>query len=181
MEKQFNKFILGTKSELKVSALKEAISEIFENESDYTIYSYNVKSEQPEQPFEEEGIKGAYQRANNAAKEFRETNSDMSNAVVIGIENYIRRNNNRYEDLAAICLIKLDSNIDRMYYSESVIFEDIYVAECLKTGETVGNIMQRNGIVNKHDDPHIDLIGKSRKRILKESLKKAILNFKNIK
>lgn len=167
-------FVLGTKSEIKIKALKEALFEIYNLEQE--IVCYNVSSGVPEQPFGEEGFLGAFNRATNAANEFEIKNKDK-NGYAIGIENFldtqkINEENSIYLDIAAVTILKLplNSNIKVTHFSEPIIFENSLVEEAKKKGTTVGIIMKNKGLVKDSNNPHLDLVGKSRTIFLKETL-----------
>jgi non-canonical (house-cleaning) NTP pyrophosphatase len=176
------KIILGSRSKIKINALNNALSEYF-SDLQFKVFTYNVPSGVPEQPFDDEGVKGASNRSSNAAKTYYENNGNSANAISIGIENFIQTKQSHnsgdvsYDDLAAICIyiLPLEENIKPyLFFSASTPFDNVYVEECRQTGLTVGRIKKQKGIIENENDPHLKILGISREIILKETLKVAL-------
>ena len=166
--------VLGSKSKLKYDALDSTLKELYPY-LNYTISTYSVESDVPEQPFDDQGITGARNRAKGGLKIFCEENGRFPD-YVIAIENFLQApllKDEKYSDKAAIVIFNFDTEgnyEEDIVYSQGVEFESKYVERALMEGVTCGIIMEREGIVKQHDDPHLDLVGISRADILKEAL-----------
>jgi non-canonical (house-cleaning) NTP pyrophosphatase len=174
--------ILGTKSQIKLQALNEVIKDSLVNKI-VKVFTYDVPSGVPDQPFNEEGRIGASQRAMNAAKEYQKQNFfNTKQAISIGIENYVETTMNSksgkvYNDIAAISVITLPNSSNEqpiIVYSDPLEFTAEYVEEAILLNTTVGKVMKDKGVVKNANDPHLELSGKSRVEFLKKPLKEAL-------
>ncbi|MCD6547660.1 MAG: inosine/xanthosine triphosphatase [Nanoarchaeota archaeon] len=94
------KVVVASKNPVKINAVKEVFSEIF---GDVEVYSKEVDSGVPNQPFNEETIKGAINRAEKAMdKDF-----DFS----VGIEGGIIKLGDKYYNLGFIAILDKNGNL----------------------------------------------------------------------
>lgn len=100
--------------------------------------------------------------------------------LYIGIENGIEEKDGVYSDYAVvfICFEKIADTI--IEQSAKCVFPtaSVLATQNLPGGfkfNTVGKYLESQGIVAKHDDPHIDLCGRHRALILSDTIVKALL------
>lgn len=159
------RIVLSSTSAVKVDACKQA----FGVGSDTEIVTVKAPSGVNEQPLNDETLRGAFNRLNYAR-------SAVPNAdYYVSIENGIFQENGRYVDRAVVTVMNKDGET-RTTYSEGVEFPSASVEETRKRGFetwTVGKVMQEQGVVAQHDDPHLSLSGKSRVDYVNEAAKKA--------
>lgn len=166
--------VLGSKSEIKIAALTEAL-EILGFRAE--IISVDVESGVPPQPQNEETRQGAMNRSSNAMAAY------PGAAVYVAIENGIfQQPDGTWVDKAVVCLTTSAGNHYTyvVTFSDGVVFDTQYVEEARRRGfdkYTVGQVMQELGIVKDHRDPHADLSAKPRKDFLKEALVSVLPEF----
>ena len=160
--------MLTSTSAVKIEACRSAFSHLGE----LKIIPVKVQSGVPEQPIGQETLTGAYNRI--GAAEHAVPNADL----YVSIENGVFPEGGRYVDRAVVVL-KSPSKTE-VAYSDGVEFPTASVDEARKRGFdkwTVGKVMQELGVVSKHDDPHLDLAGKSRSSYLTETVQQAAAHF----
>jgi non-canonical (house-cleaning) NTP pyrophosphatase len=168
-------FYICSTSRIKIDAITQARNE--KNIHATVSPVHGASSNINEQPLgEQEILKGAINRAINAYY------NDPRGEVYFAIENGIERQKDEYESyinkyLDYAIVLALIPITGQMCWvrSEAVEFPYDYV---LKTHQkpggflinTVGQTLKEEGLVKFKDDPHLDLVGKSRREILKDSL-----------
>ena len=164
------KIVVGSQSQVKLDAVKSALAELG---LEVEVVGVKAKSYVSEQPIDDETITGARNRAAHA----KELCADGD--LYISIENGVfAEAGGRYLDRAVVLSIARDGSeaiaiSDGMAISDSVEFPAASVNEARKRGfatTTVGKVMEEQGIVAKHDDPHLSLSGKPRAEFLKETV-----------
>lgn len=103
--------------------------------------------------------------------------------MYIGIENGIEEKDGVYSDYAVvfICFEKIADTIIEQSAKCGFPTASVLATQNLPGGfkfNTVGKYMESQGIVAKHDDPHIDLCGRHRALILSDTIVKALLQLK---
>ena len=163
--------VLASTSQIKQTALKEALSEL--GVSEYTLKAVKAFSNVNEQPINQETYDGARQRLIHAREQF--PNAD----ITVSIENGLFTDSDvQYIDRAVIMAQTLDNKI-RDVLTEGVEFSNIYVDEAASreggfTKWTAGQIMAERALVKDDSDPHVDLSGISRAVYLKNGLVKLL-------
>jgi inosine/xanthosine triphosphatase len=159
--------VLASTSAVKVAACKKA----FSNVAGCEIIAVKAASDINEQPMNGETLRGAFNRLNNA-KQIR-PDADY----YISIENGIFEEKGQFIDRAVVSIMD-KQGVVKTAYSDGVEFPQQWVEETRKRGFdqwTVGKVMEEMGIVAKHDDPHLSLIGKSRVDYLDQAASRAVL------
>jgi len=161
---------LASTSKIKIDAVKGLINEkkILASINSIT----GSSSEVNEQPVgEDEILKGAINRALSAKK------IDPRGEVYIAIENGIEWNicSEEWLDYAIVLAFIPTYGCITYVKSQAVAFpleqvNKTYSKEGSFCSNTVGKTLQEDGIVQFHDDPHLNLVGVSRKEILKNAL-----------
>ncbi len=158
--------IVTSESELKVRSCRLA----FAGCEGANIIPCKVPSGVNEQPFDDETLTGAFNRIRNARVVHPGADYYYS------VENGIFNEAGRYIDRAVVAIARGDE--DPQYtLSDGVEFPAAAVEIARERGFeqwTVGKIMAEMGIVNRHDDPHLDLSGKSRADYIIETAAKAV-------
>jgi non-canonical (house-cleaning) NTP pyrophosphatase len=157
------KIVLASTSAVKIDACRKA----FGAAADIT--GVKVPSCVNEQPMDTETLQGAFNRI--AAARAAMPGAD----VYVSIENGIFEENGKYIDRPVIAVAK-GAGAPEVTYGDGVEFPAASVEETRKRGFdtwTVGKVMQEQGIVAQHDDPHLTLSGKSRADYLAEAVVKA--------
>lgn len=169
-------FYLCSTSKVKVTALTEARNQCNLHATIQPVHG--AKSDVNEQPVgKDEILRGTINRALNAY------NIDPRGEVYFAIENGIVRSKDKeteeyidkWLDYAIVLAYIPEYGAMKWVYSEAVEFPYNHVVDTLvKPGgfrvNTVGQTLKEAGIVKFSDDPHLDLVGKSRRDILKGSL-----------
>lgn len=157
------KIVLASTSAVKIDACRKAFGAAAE------ITGVKVASGVNEQPINDETVQGAFNRI--AAARVVMPGAD----IYVSIENGIFEENGKYIDRPVITVAK-GAGTPEVIYGDGVEFPAVAVDEARKRGFdtwTAGKVMQEQGIVKQHDDPHLDLSGKSRAEYLVDALKKA--------
>lgn len=159
-------FYIGSGSQIKVNALKEALEETntFASVTGFP----EAQSGIAEQPFGSlEILQGATNRAFSTYQE--DPRADLYFAVENGIT--YSSADDKYFDYA-ICLA-FDPSSKKIIWvnSEDCEFPKELTRRVLSSyrGVTVGSILFAEGLVKSSKDPHIDLCGKSRQEILRDA------------
>lgn len=159
---------LGSQSQVKQTAISNAIAQF---ELDAELVAVKARSGIAEQPFNEETLRGAKNRAVHAAQLVR--HADLAIAIESGI--FVRKPHlfarKRYLDIA-IVLARLQDGTFVSVESDSVEFPEEAVLETKRRGVqdwTTGRVLQEWGLVAQHDDPHFSLTGKSRAEYINEA------------
>jgi 3'(2'), 5'-bisphosphate nucleotidase len=157
------KIVLASTSPVKIEAVRQAFGAATE------IIAVKVPSGVSDQPMNEETLTGAFNRLARAQEQVPDAD------LYVAIENGIFEEKGRYIDRPAIAMATRDG-APQVTLGEGVEFPDAAVNEARRRGFatcTPGQVMQEQGIVKDHTDPHKDLTGKSRAEYLKETVKKA--------
>jgi non-canonical (house-cleaning) NTP pyrophosphatase len=174
-------FYLGSGSKIKVTALENAISSLKIHGYIYPVReAVSAVNEQP--VGEEEILRGAINRVFSA----RSIRPDGE--IYVAIENGIEKTEvGDWVDYAIVLAFAPAYGVISYVKSQAVVFPSEQVEKtAMKDGgfaaNTVGKTLKEDGVVNFHDDPHLDLAGISRREILKEALKELMrrLNMTNI-
>ena len=169
-------FFIASSSNIKIEAVKRFI---YESSSNVPMIYYSVQgasSHVNEQPVgENEILKGAINRVLSAK------DIDPRGEVYISMENGIEwdSESETWKDYAIVLTFVPSYGSINYVKSSAVVFPktlvEITYNKCGSfVSNTVGKTLQEEGLVSKHDDPHLDLTGVSRIEILKESLKEVI-------
>jgi inosine/xanthosine triphosphatase len=159
--------VLASTSAIKVAACQKAFSSV----ADCEIRTVKADSGVNEQPMNGETLRGAFNRLNNAKQMMPAAD------YYISIENGIFEEKGQYIDRAVVSVMDKQGVI-KTAYSDGVEFPKEWVEETGKRGFeqwTVGKVMEENGIVAKHDDPHLTLSGKSRVDYLDQAASRAVM------
>lgn len=157
------KVVVASTSAVKIDACRKAFG------AAAGIVGVKVQSGVNEQPMNDETVQGAFNRI--AAARAAMPGAD----VYVSIENGIFEENGKYIDRPVIAVAR-GTGTPEVTYGEGVEFPAASVEETRKRGFdtwTVGKIMQEQGIVTQHDDPHGDLSGKPRAVYLADAVKSA--------
>jgi non-canonical (house-cleaning) NTP pyrophosphatase/adenine/guanine phosphoribosyltransferase-like PRPP-binding protein len=155
------KIALGSENTIKMNVVKNAFAE-----AKAIVIGKTVKSGVPEQPEGDETLEGAKNRAINTLALTPDAD------IVIGIENGIfKLENGEYIDKAAIyCLSKADNyQTPLIFWSDTVALDKTCVEMARARGfdkYTVGMVMQEQGLVTNHKDPHVSLSRRTRESFL---------------
>ena len=171
-------FIAST-SKIKIEAIKSLIAELESKTPAIHAFFYSVEGSSSgvnEQPVgEDEILTGAINRALSAKRK------DPRGEVYVAIENGIEFNEESgdWRDYAIVLAFVPSYGVISYVKSKAVTFpieqvQKTYAKEGSFAVHTVGKTLQEDGIVRKHDDPHLDLAGVSRTEILKDALKELI-------
>ena len=158
------RIVLASTSTVKLSACREA----FGNAADIIVVK--ASSGISEQPMNTETLTGAFNRLRDAKRQVPDAD------LYISVENGIFEENGKFIDRPVI-VISRNRDAPETTFGEGVEFPKECVEETRARGFdkwTVGKIMQEKGLVKEHDDPHLDLAGKSRKSLLVAAIKQAI-------
>lgn len=157
---------LGSLSELKGTALATALQQLV---VEAQVVAVKAASGVAEQPFDDETITGAHNRAQNTAQYTAQLVPDAD--ITFAIESGIFSVGDRYFD-KAIVVARLKSGEFIEAQSDAVEFPQDAVQETIRRGVAVwtcGKVMAEWGRVEKHDDPHLSLTGKSRATFISEA------------
>lgn len=160
------KIVLASTSAVKISACNKA----FAGMTGINIVTVKVPSGIAAQPMSDETLRGAFNRIENARIAI--PNADL----YVSIENGIFEENGDYVDRAVVVIAK-KNGMPKITYSDGVIFPRKCVEEARNRGFdtwTVGKVMQEQGVVSQHDDPHKDLSGKSRIEYINDAMRSAV-------
>lgn len=164
------KIIVTSKNNLKVNALKEVINELGISAS---VIPFEAKSGVREQPIGEEAKRGAENRINDVLSK----NKDCD--LVVSIESGLFFEENAWVDRAVIFVRNVKTNKDFILMSEGVEFPRKYVIKAKRQGyhkTTVGEVMEQEGVVKNRKDPHLDIAGITRKKIIGNAVLKMFQN-----
>jgi inosine/xanthosine triphosphatase len=164
------KIVLASTSPVKIDACKAA----FGTAAGIDLVTVKAPSGVNEQPMNDETLRGAFNRLAHARAAV--PGADF----YVSIENGIFEEKGRYIDRAVVTVMD-KSGTTATTYSDGVEFPRDSVEETRRRGFdqwTVGKVMQEQGIVRQHDDPHLDLGGKSRVSHINETMAKAVLNLR---
>lgn len=154
-----NEVVLGSTSKVKEKAVAAALEALGIAAKLTCVKAHSLIAEQP---FDDETISGAKNRAADAAAQVPAAN------LAVAIESGIFRRDGRYFDIAMV-VVRLPSGEFIQGESEPLEFPADAVAETLHRGAmhwTCGRVLQDWGRVEKHDDPHLSLAGKSRSEFI---------------
>lgn len=155
-----NKAVICSKSAIKYDTLQTSMEVL--DIRDTSIERLDVASGVNDQPMgQEEGTKGAKNRLTNAQNETKNAAT-----LYVSIENYIEEvvesGKKAYYDKAVVACSTGRKTVTAE--SDAVRFPNWAVEKAKATNfkETAGKIMERSGIVTRHNDPHLVLAGKPR-------------------
>ena len=154
---------LGSQSRVKQIAVSNALHQF--RVVDVQLVAVHASSLVAEQPFNDEILLGAENRAAHAAILVPDA------TFAIAIENGIYSRQGRYFDVALV-VARLQSGEFVRVESDSVEFPADAVQETICRGVnvwTVGKVLQEWGRVQSHDDPHRTLTGKARLEFLHDA------------
>lgn len=154
------KIVLASTSAVKLEALRAAFGASAE------IVTLKAPSGVNEQPLNAETLTGAFNRIGAA----REAVPDAD--LYVSIENGIFEEEGRFIDKPVVTVAKAQG-APEVTYGEGVEFPRGSVEEARRRGFdqwTVGKVMQEQGLVRQHDDPHLDLSGKSRAEYIRDAV-----------
>lgn len=158
------KVILASTSAVKLAAVRSVFGDGID------IIATAAASGVNAQPVGDEALRGAIQRLGNA----RTIRPDGD--VYISIENGIFDEKGVWVDRPVVVVERADG-VRSVVYGHGVVFPaDMVDAACAKgfATVTVGQVMQDNGVVRQHDDPHRDLSGISRADYLIDAVRSAV-------
>lgn len=165
------KIILGSKSHIKLNAVKEAVSHVFD-EYNYTITNVETESNVNNQPYGYDEItEGAQNRLNDCHESVPLTQEeDNVNYILVAIENGIIKINSFFYDLACVMVENYQTGEVYTTFSTTIEIprEIIYKVTESDYEKTVGDIIDPNN----SKDPHSTLTNfvLCRKDILKQAL-----------
>ena len=160
------KIVLASTSPVKVNACKKAFADIAGAE----IIPVKAASGVAEQPLNDETLTGAFNRIRAVQRQI--TDADL----YVSIENGLFEENGSFIDRAVV-VIAAKGRPPAIAFSEGVEFPKASVEETRKRGFdkwTAGKVMQEQGIIRQHDDPHADLGGKSRAAYIDDAMRAAV-------
>jgi len=158
------KLVLGSKSAVKVQAAEAALADFSAN---VELVPVKASSGAPEQPVGAETSQGAKNRMASA----QELCPDGD--FFLAIENGIFEEHGKWVDRAVVTCQSADGQQYFIAHSDGVEFPAQAVEATRQRGFqewTVGKVMAEMGIVQQHDDPHLELAGKSRAAYLQEAI-----------
>lgn len=161
------KIVLASTSAVKVNACKKAFAGI----ADAEIVTIKASSGIADQPVGDETLQGALNRIAFARASVPDAD------LYVSIENGIFEERGGYVDRAVVVIAK-ENETPSVTKSDGVTFPRESVEEARKRGFdtwTVGKIMEEQGIVTQHDDPHKDLSGRSRIAYIDDAMREAVL------
>lgn len=158
--------VLASQSTVKVRAVEKAIQRLGLNAK---LIPVKAASRVHEQPFEDETLEGADNRAAHAVT--LQPGCDY----YIAIESGLFQKSDGWYDVAVVVL-RDEYGQNVVFESEGVRFPTEVVEECRRRGDpwTVGKVLVEMGHITQHDDPHKDLIGVSRSQFIDETVYHAL-------
>ena len=153
---------LGSQSAVKQAAVQQALAEVGR---EATVIAVKACSHVAEQPFDEETMQGARNRAEHTAALVPHADLCMA------IESGLFRRHGSFLDIA-IVLARFPNGRMISVESEGVAFPEEAVVEVLHRGTdttTIGKILVEQGLAVQHDDPHVSLVGTSRSTFIREA------------
>jgi non-canonical (house-cleaning) NTP pyrophosphatase len=154
---------LGSQSDVKRAAVMHALRQFG---VDAQLIAVKARSDVSEQPFHNETIIGARNRATHAALLV------PGASFTLAIESGLFARNGGYFDIA-IVVARLPTAEFLQQESAAVAVPADAVEEVKRRGAdcwTIGKILQERGRVLDHTDPHLCLVGRSRAEFLKDAL-----------
>lgn len=165
--------VLASESAVKLRACSAAFAHV----AGAKITPVKTSSGVPEQPFNQETIQGAFNRIASARQQIPGAD------IYVAIENGIFEEAGKYIDRPVVVMAGAGADFF-VAQGEGVAFPNDSVEEAKRRGLahcTVGQVMQEQGYVSRHDDPHLDLTNKSRTEYLTETIKTAMLGYSRLK
>jgi len=153
---------LGSLSPIKVEAVKNALP-MLGLQYQWQLVATNAESGVSDQPFGTETLLGATNRALKVAHL-------LPVALSVAIENGLFYNEGRWEDIGLVVGYIPKRGFLHMVESQPCFVPDEAVEEVRRKGGTIGKVLQSQGRVKSHNDPHQDLIGISRSKILEDAV-----------
>lgn len=160
------KIALASKSELKLQACRRAFAHV----ADAEFVAVAVNSGVNEQPLNGETIQGAFNRVCALRGQVQDADAYVS------IENGLFQEGGKFIDRPVV-MIENARGQGLTMWGAGVAFPTEYVLEAQSRGFdqwTVGKVMQEAGIIKQHDDPHIDLSGRSRAAYIDDVLNRVV-------
>ena len=155
---------LGSQSEVKQAAVTHALRQF--GLTDSQLVAVKARSDINEQPFNDETITGARNRALHTS--LLVPGADLT----IAIESGLFERSGCYLDIAVV-VVRLPGGELLQQESEGVVFPADAVEEAKRRGAdvwTVGKILQESGRVRLHNDPHACLAGRSRAEFINDAV-----------
>ena len=159
------KIVLTSQSAIKIAAVQKVFGSI----EGVEIIPVAVPSGVPEQPVGDQTLRGALCRIYEA----RQITSGVY--LYISIESGLFNEKPQSMVDKAVIVVSRGSAQPIVEYSEAVQFPLDMVHKAFSKGfdqHTVGRLMQEEGMIKNHADPHICLTGKSREGYIAEALEK---------
>lgn len=160
------KIVIASTSAVKVDACRRAFG------SEVDIVTVKVPSGVNEQPMDLETLQGANNRL--AAARAAIPDADFYVAIESGLFRLFDEETTFVD--RAIVVLQHQTGLQCQTTSDGVIFPDTAVEEARRRGLdkwTVGRIMQEQGIVASHEDPHLTLAGRSRAEYIYAAVRRA--------
>ena len=157
------KIVLASPSAVKLEACRAAFGD------DAEIVTVKAPSGVNEQPMNGETVTGAFNRI--AAAKQMAPGADL----YVSIENGVFEEDGHCIDRPVV-VVSRGQGDPQVTYGDGVEFPKESVDEARRRGFdkwTVGKIMEEQGIVRQHDDPHLSLSGKSRAEYLRATVRAA--------
>ena len=178
----------GTQSKLKLQAIEEAATEIYD-ESNIVTNGIIAKSYVNDQPYGyDEIILGANNRLSfcDASNKPSHTNNDEKINILISIENGIVNIGDSFYDLAFVIAKDTNSGKVSKAFSSTVEIPDEYIQQIRKSNfsQTIGDVLQKETEDENHNkDPHYYFTNGnvSRKTILSDCIKIVLSQIKEKK
>src|SRR5689334_18798874 len=160
--KTFTIIALGSQSAVKLRAVEEAVRRFSLNAK---IVPVQARSGVSEQPFEHETVLGARHRAVHAAQIVPQ--ADLSLAIESGL--FFR--DEQWFDIAIVVARNTTGAVVQVE-SEGCVFPTSAVEEVKRRGGewTVGKVLVEMELATQHDDPHRDLVGRSRWEFISQAV-----------
>ncbi len=155
---------LGSQSEVKQAAVTHALRQFGLTAAQ--LVAVKARSDINEQPFNDETITGARNRATHTA--LLVPGADFT----IAIESGLFERSGCYLDIAVV-VVRLPGGEFLQQESAGVVFPTDAVEEVKRRGAdewTVGKILQESGRVRLHNDPHACLAGRSRAEFINDAV-----------
>lgn len=158
--------VLGSQSRLKIDAVTNALNQLH---IPANLVACKVASAVSEQPFEQETVQGAKNRAWEAAQ------VEKSADLALAIENGVFLRNGQWQDIGIVVAYAKHASVEDKFTlveSAPVVFSDSIVEEVKRLGPdwTCGKLMAQRESGIKHDDPHMSLTGISRRVYLENAI-----------
>lgn len=159
---------LGSLSPMKIEGVKSALPILG---LQWQMVAAEAKSGVSDQPFGVETLLGAANRALGVARLLPQV------TLSLGIENGLfQSEEGQWEDIGIVVAYIPKRGSLHMVETKPCFVPTEAVQEVRQTGGTIGKVLQYQGRVSRHDDPHRDLLGISRSELIKEAVSQLLLS-----